>query len=79
MPLGLGMMIYGLIVLFNGDVAQAFEMGAQGYSPEEIVAEFQPDSRSRGGRRRRRRDEEDEDEEDRFDDRDEPPRQDRFR
>jgi hypothetical protein len=34
------MMIYGLIVLFNSDVARAFEMVARGATPEEAVRRF---------------------------------------
>ncbi len=30
------LMVYGLIVYFNGDVARAFELAAQGYTPEQI-------------------------------------------
>lgn len=35
-PTSLGLMIWGLIVMFQGDVAQAFSLGASGYSAEEI-------------------------------------------
>jgi hypothetical protein len=36
LPTSLGVMIYGLIVMFQTDVAQAFELGAQGLTPDEI-------------------------------------------
>jgi hypothetical protein len=39
-PTSLGVMIYGLIVFFNADVARAFRMAAEGVSPEEIRARF---------------------------------------
>ena len=39
-PTSLGVMIYGLIVFFNGDVARAFQMAAEGVPPEEIRARF---------------------------------------
>jgi hypothetical protein len=40
-PTSLGVMIYGLIVMFNRDVAQAFEMAAErGMSSREIQDEF---------------------------------------
>jgi hypothetical protein len=55
-PTSLGVMIYGLIVFFNADVARAFRMAAEGVPPEEIRARF-------SGYRRRDWDE-DEDEED---------------
>jgi len=32
----LGLMIWGLIVMFQGDVAHAFSLGASGYTPDEI-------------------------------------------
>jgi hypothetical protein len=37
---GIGLLIYGLVVYFNNDVRQAFEMGERGASPEEIKAAF---------------------------------------
>lgn len=40
-PTALALLIYGLIVLLNGEVAQAFEMAAQGSTPEQIRAAFQ--------------------------------------
>jgi hypothetical protein len=49
----LGLMIYGLIVFFNADVARAFELAAEGVPPEEI--------RDRPPRRRREDDWDDED------------------
>lgn len=36
----LGMMVYGLIVLFQPDVARAFEMVARGATPDEAVRRF---------------------------------------
>lgn len=36
------MMIYGLIVLFNADVAHGFEMVAQGATPEEVLRQLGP-------------------------------------
>ena len=36
-PTAIGMMIYGLIVLFNHDVTRAFEMVAGGATPEEAI------------------------------------------
>lgn len=39
-PTSLGVMIYGLIVMFNRDVAQAFEMADKGMSPRDIQDEF---------------------------------------
>jgi hypothetical protein len=39
-PTSIGMMIYGLIVIFQPDVARAFELGQQGISPDEIRREF---------------------------------------
>jgi hypothetical protein len=40
MPTSLALLIYGLIVYLNTDVARAFEMGERGVSPEEIKAAF---------------------------------------
>jgi hypothetical protein len=53
-PTSLGVMIYGLIVFFNGDVARAFQMAADGVPAEEIRQRFS------GYRRRDRWDEEEE-------------------
>jgi hypothetical protein len=39
-PTSLGLMIYGLIVYFNRDVARAFELAADGVPPEEIRRRF---------------------------------------
>jgi hypothetical protein len=39
---GIAMMVYGLIVLFHSDVARAFELVAQGSSPEEVVGRLTP-------------------------------------
>ena len=39
-PTSMGLMIYGLIVLFNADVARAFELGDQGISRDEIAYRF---------------------------------------
>jgi hypothetical protein len=36
----IGMMIYGLIVLFQSDVSHAFDMVARGYTPEEAIGRF---------------------------------------
>jgi hypothetical protein len=36
LPTSLGLMIYGLIVFFNADVARAFRLAAEGVLPEEI-------------------------------------------
>ncbi|GEM_PF-4988230 len=36
LPTSLGLMIWGLIVMFQGDVAQAFTLGMSGYSADEI-------------------------------------------
>lgn len=47
----IGMAVYGLIVMFDGDVARAFERGEEGVSPEDILLEFAP----RPSYRRRRR------------------------
>jgi hypothetical protein len=71
----IGMMVYGLIVLFNSDVARAFEMVARGATPEEAVRRFtrsygdvrddydeMSDSRRQWeDERRRRRDDDDDD------------------
>lgn len=39
-PTSLAVMIYGLIVMFQQDVAQAFQMGEEGAPAETIVARF---------------------------------------
>ena len=39
-PTALGLFIYGLIVLLNGPVKRAFEMGTEGVSSTEIQAHF---------------------------------------
>jgi hypothetical protein len=36
LPTSLGLMIWGLIVMFQGDVAHAFSLGASGYTADEI-------------------------------------------
>jgi hypothetical protein len=36
----IGMAVYGLVVMFNSDVARAFEMADQGVPPEDIEKEF---------------------------------------
>jgi len=41
-PTSLGLLIYGLIVMFNRDVAAAFAMGDSGMAPLEIRARFDP-------------------------------------
>ena len=38
----IGLLIYGLIVLLNASVKEAFELGAQGYAPDQIDAMFNP-------------------------------------
>jgi hypothetical protein len=45
LPTSIGMMVLGLIVMFNGDVVKAFAMAESGVSPEEIKRSFD------GGRR----------------------------
>jgi hypothetical protein len=42
MPTSVGMMVYGLIVFFNGDVTRAFAMAARGVSPQEILSSSRP-------------------------------------
>ena len=37
-PFALGLLIYGLIVYMNGSVRQAFQLGEEGLTPEEIKA-----------------------------------------
>ncbi len=39
-PTAIGLAIYGLIVLLNEDVREAFAMGARGHSPAKIKATF---------------------------------------
>src|SRR5579859_2851510 len=39
-PTSLGVMIYGLIVMFNADVARAYQMADEGKSPQEIQQAF---------------------------------------
>jgi hypothetical protein len=39
-PTALALMVYGLIVYLNGDVARAFEQGKQGWSSDQIKASF---------------------------------------
>jgi hypothetical protein len=67
-PTGVGMMVYGLIVLFQSDVARAFEAVGRGENPEDVIARFSRrpgygddfDDRPRYGEERRtRRDDED--------------------
>jgi hypothetical protein len=76
---GIGMLVYGLIVLFHSDVARAFEMVSRGATPEEAIGRYTPvygdprddydDMSSPRGewedRRRRRMDDDRPDEEDR--------------
>ncbi|HYV36259.1 MAG TPA: hypothetical protein VE988_11180 [Gemmataceae bacterium] len=38
----IGMLVYGLIVLFNNESIRAFEMGARGDTPEQIQQAFAP-------------------------------------
>lgn len=40
LPTSMGLMIYGLIVLFQTDVAQAFKLGEEGLSVDEIKHRF---------------------------------------
>ena len=40
LPTAIGLFVYGLIVLVNPQVKQAFEMGEQGRSPAEIQSHF---------------------------------------
>ncbi|MEI7683894.1 MAG: hypothetical protein WCL32_02625 [Planctomycetota bacterium] len=40
LPTSMGLMIYGLIVMFQTDVAQAFELGSQGLSNADIQDHF---------------------------------------
>ncbi len=42
-PTSIALMVYGLIVLFNGEVAEGFQLAAEGKDPESVL-----------GRRRRR-------------------------
>jgi hypothetical protein len=51
--LAIGMAVYGLIVMFQGDVAEAFRMGESGVAPEDILEDFA--ARDPYRRRRRRR------------------------
>jgi hypothetical protein len=39
-PTSLGVLIYGLIVFFNADVARAFKMAAEGVPADEVRAHF---------------------------------------
>jgi hypothetical protein len=55
LPTSLGLMIWGLIVMFNGETARAFAYSAEGHSPSEVKSRF-------GGGGRPQRD-------DRYDDR----------
>lgn len=36
LPTAIALMVYGLVVYFNGDVARAFEMADEGYTAEQI-------------------------------------------
>lgn len=38
----IGLLVYGLIVLLDASVKQAFELGDQGYKPDQIDAMFNP-------------------------------------
>jgi hypothetical protein len=38
----IGLLIYGLIVFLDSSVKQAFELGDQGYAPDQIDAIFNP-------------------------------------
>ena len=48
LPTSLGLMIWGLVVLFQKDVAEAFRMGAAGRSVDEIKRRFADADRRRG-------------------------------
>ncbi len=39
-PTSLALCIYGLIVYLNGPVANAFQLGEQGYTGDEVIASF---------------------------------------
>jgi hypothetical protein len=39
-PTGIAMMVYGLIILFNSDVARGFEMVAGGATPDDVLREL---------------------------------------
>lgn len=67
-PTALGMIIYGLIVMFQQDVARAFVMGENGYSAEEIKRRLAPVYRHA-----RHYDEDDEEDERRAERRTKPP------
>lgn len=41
-PTGIGLLIYGLILLLNPAVKHAFEMGDQGQTSDQILATFMP-------------------------------------
>jgi hypothetical protein len=47
LPTSLGLMIWGLIVMFQKDVAEAFTMGAAGISVDEIKQRLADDRRRR--------------------------------
>lgn len=47
-PTGLTVLIYGAIVMFNSDVARAFELGQQGMSAEKIRNRLDPARRMTG-------------------------------
>lgn len=47
-PTSIGMMVYGLIVLFNSEVARAFQLATEGMSPADIRAQFRPGGDSYG-------------------------------
>lgn len=42
LPTSLGLMIWGLIVMFQADVTHAFSLGASGYTADEIKRRMQP-------------------------------------
>jgi hypothetical protein len=41
-PTAIAMMVYGLIVLFNADVARAFDMVSRGATPEDAMGRLAP-------------------------------------
>jgi MFS family permease len=48
LPTSLGLMIWGLIVMFQKETAEAFRMGDAGRSVDEIKSRFADDDRRRG-------------------------------
>ncbi|MBM4003082.1 MAG: hypothetical protein FJ295_07295 [Planctomycetes bacterium] len=48
-PISVGLLIYGLIVLLDKPVAAAFELGAQGYTGDQILSAFEDLVAARAG------------------------------